>query len=112
MEVLRHTVVCHAAQENGVRKRSEYIDRNNTKSQFSCIHSSMMSFPNCAKFTVEFASMQGRPHSKFEQDLQDMSQQILVKIPLFFLYLLSHFAHFAKEAITHVQYVCSNLAEI
>ena len=39
-----------------------------TKSQFSCIRSSVMSYPNGTKFTMELASTQGRPHFKFEWD--------------------------------------------
>jgi len=37
-----------------------------TKLQFSRIRSSMMFALIGNEFTVEFASMQGRPHSKFE----------------------------------------------
>ena len=57
---LRHTVVCRAAQENGAS-----ILTGTTKSQFSRICSSVMAYPNGTKFTVELASMKGRPRFKF-----------------------------------------------
>ena len=65
--ISRHMVVCRAIQENGGHTNgvSIYIDRNK-KVTISRIRSSMMSSPNGTKFTVELASMQRRPHSKFE----------------------------------------------
>jgi len=61
-------VVCRAAQQNRVhtnRVITYSILKGTTKSRFSCIRSSMMSYPNGTKFTEELASMQGSPHSKF-----------------------------------------------
>ena len=53
------------AQENGVHDNGVSILQE-YQSQYSRIHSSVMSHPNGTKFTLELASMQGRPHSKFE----------------------------------------------
>ena len=54
-----------------------------------------MSYLNDIKFTVELASMQGKPHSEFLQDpsscSRDTSQQIFVKI-CFFSLVISHTA--------------------
>ena len=87
-KLLRHTVVCRAAQENGVSVNGVSILTETTKSRYSRIHSSVMSYPNGTKCTVELASMQGRPHFKLWQDplscSWDMSQQIFIKIPSFF----------------------------
>jgi len=100
----RHTVVCRVAQENGGRANVVSILTETTKLRFSHNCSSVMAYPNGIKFTVELASMKGRPHFKFYQDplsrSRDMSQQIFVKILGFFF--LRHFAHFAKIAITRV----------
>jgi len=52
-------------KRTGAHKWSKYTDRK-AKLQYSCICSSVMSYPNGPKFTVELASMQGRPHSNFE----------------------------------------------
>ena len=54
--LLRHMIVCCAAQENGMRANGVNILTGTTKSRFSWIRSSMMPNP---KFTVELASIQG-----------------------------------------------------
>jgi len=57
----------------GVRKRSEYIDRNNRVGIF--MHpNSVMPNPNSIKFTMEVPSTQGRSHSKFKEDSFSHSQ--------------------------------------
>ena len=61
----RHTVVCRAAQENGARANRVSILTGTIKSQFSRICSSVTAYPNGTKFTVELASMKGRPRFKF-----------------------------------------------
>ena len=48
----RHTVVWHAAQENGACANGVSILTETTKLQFSHIRSSMMFYPNGTKFTV------------------------------------------------------------
>ena len=58
-------VVCPAengVHANGVRANGVSILTGTMKLLFSYIHSSVMSDPNGTKFTVEFASMQVRPH--------------------------------------------------
>ena len=62
----RHTVVCCAAQEDGACTNGVSILTGTTKSQISCIRSSVTSYPNGTKFAVELASTQGRPNLKFE----------------------------------------------
>ena len=52
----RHTVVCRVAQENRVCVNGVSILIGTTKSQFLCIHSSVIPYPNGTKFTVELAS--------------------------------------------------------
>ena len=60
--VSRH---CHAAQENGAHANGVIILTRTKKSRFSCICSSVIAYPNGTKFTVELASMKGRPHFNF-----------------------------------------------
>ena len=45
-EKSRHTVVCRVAQENGAHANGVSILTGTTKSQFSCICSSVMYYPN------------------------------------------------------------------
>ena len=75
-------------QENGTHANVVSILTGTTKSRFSRICSSVMAYPNGIKFTVELASMKGRPRFKFYQDplsrSWDMSQQNFVKISSFF----------------------------
>ena len=59
-------VVCHVAQENGVCANGVSILTETAKLRFSHICSSVMSSPNGTKFTMELASMKGRPDFKFE----------------------------------------------
>ena len=47
-----------------------------TKSQFSRIHNSMISYPNGIKFTVELAFTQGRPHFDKYQEKFVISEAI------------------------------------
>ena len=61
----RHMVMCRAAQDKGAHANGVSILTGTTKSQFH-VSSSVMSSPNGTKFTVEIASMQERPHSKFD----------------------------------------------
>ena len=98
-------VCCAAKKKQGVRKHSKYIDRNN-KVMILHICSSMMHYPNGTNFTVELASTQMRPHSKFlirslEWYLRYVSANFCKRF--FVLYFLHcHFTHFAKIAMTHV----------
>ena len=62
----RHTVVCCVAQENGVCTNGVNILTGTIKSQFSHICISVMSYPNCTKFTEELASMQCEATFKFK----------------------------------------------
>ena len=60
----RHTVVCRAAQKNGLSADGVGILTGTVKSRFSCVRSSVMSYPNSNMFTVELAgeAIQCIPH--------------------------------------------------
>jgi len=64
-------VVCCAAQENGMHVNRVSILTETTKLQFSCICSSVMSYPNGTKFTVEVPYTQERPHFKYKENLPE-----------------------------------------
>ena len=84
-------VMCHVAQENGMRANyvCEYIVRT-TKSRSSRIHYSMIFYPKNTKVAVEVPAYQGRLHTKFEKNcvkrFQDMSEQTF---KIFFLAFFS-----------------------
>jgi len=63
--ISRDMVVFRAAQENGAHANGVSILTGITKSRFSRICSSVIAYPNGTKFTVELASMKGRPHFRF-----------------------------------------------
>ena len=63
----RHTVVCGAAQENGVHAIHVSILTGTTKLHFSRILYSMIFYSKNTKVALEVPAYQGRLHIKFEQ---------------------------------------------
>ena len=105
----RHKVVCHVAQKNRARVNVRVsILTETTKSQFSRICSSVMSSPNGIKFTVDLFSLHAgeatfqiwtrslKPFPRYEW-------ANFHKKFLHFFFLLCHFAHFTKIAITRTR---------
>ena len=101
-------IVCCAAQENWAHANGFSTLTGTTKSWFSRICSSMMSFLNGIKCTMEVPSTQGKPCSKFKEnsDIRAINSQ---KILCFFFFLF--FSHTMQKSI-YVAYAYFNLAEI
>ena len=81
-------------QARGGGEHSGYVDRKNSHSfQFSRMRMQpTMSDPNGTKFTMKVPSTQGRPHSKFEENLQPFPRYKLSNIQKKFLvfFFLAH----------------------
>ena len=63
----RHTVVCHAAQENGAHANYVSILTGTTKSRFSPIYNSVVFYLINPKVAVDVPAYQRRLHTKFEK---------------------------------------------
>ena len=100
--ISRHTVVCRAALESGKNpaRHSVSILTGRTKTSFSHLCISVITYLIGTKFATQFPASQGSLHSKFEGNrsshFRDTSCQSFVFFPSFFSLLLRLFAHLQK----------------
>ena len=92
----RHTLVCHAAQENRLHATPWVYWQEEQSCDF---YAYLATSPNGTKFIVEVPSTQGKPHSKFKENLfhhsWDMSNQAFEKISSF----IPFFSHTVQKSL-------------
>ena len=74
----RHTVVCCAAQENGACTHNMGILTQRTKYYFTCICSSVISWPNKTEFAVQVLAYLERTRTKSEVNHASCSWNIYI----------------------------------